>query len=281
MSLIAANRREWHLQLVNTRTKKPIDDDSGSFQVYTAGAAARATIYDIANTALTQEVVGTSFVSRTMTNGKLHFLTDQSVSAVDISILTAGGRSYFLKGLNASNQRVDVDPDKQEYVLVAAFNDKASCTTVRPLGFQLRKGMLIHDVRLKITAAFAGAAAASNRYSVGRSGAALGFLNNITMSAVGFKAADPSVSTTGVVIASRYGADLAKFHASSTGGVDFYVRKAYMAATAVVSNNLVVKRQTAATLTHSFTNSGVSGGGRAYIYYLYTLLPTEASAANP
>ena len=279
--MISANRREWHVQLVNTRTKKPINDDSGTFQVYTAGAAARATIYDLANTELTQEVVGTSFVGRTMTDGKLSFLTDYTVSAVDISILTAGGRAYFLKGLTDSNQRADVDPDKQEYVLVAAFNDKASATTVRPIGFQLRKGMLIHDVRLKITAAFAGAAAASNRYSVGRSGAALGFLNNITMSAVGFKAADPSVSTTGVVVASRYGADLAQFHMSSTALVDFYVRKSYMAATAVASNNLVVKRQTAATLTHSFTNSGVSGGGRAYIYYMYTLLPTEAAAATP
>ncbi len=273
--------REYHLQLINTRTKKVIDDDSGKFQVYTAGSPVRATIYDVAHTQLTQEVVGTSFVSRTMTNGELVFYTDIAVSAVDISVLTAGGRSYFLKGVTPSQQRVDVNPDKQEYVLVAAFNDKASCTTVRPLGFKLRRGMLINDVRLKVVAAFAGAAAASNRYSVGRSGNALGFLNNITLSAVGFKAADPSVSTTGVVVASRYGADLAKFHASSTGGVDFYVRKAYMAATATASNNLVVKRQTAATLTHSFTNTGVSGAGKGYIYYLYTLLPTEATQANP
>lgn len=279
--MISANRREWHLQLVNTRTKKAIDDDAGKFQVYQAGVAARVSIYDLANTQLTQEVVGSAFVSRTMLDGKLSFLTDYSVSEVDISVLTNGGRSYFLKGLKESNQRVDVDPDKQEHVLVAAFNDKASATTVRPLGFQLRKGMLIHDVRLKVTAAFAGAAAGSNRYSVGRSGNALGFLNNITMSAAGFKAADPSISTTGVVIPNRYGSLLSQFHASSTALVDFYLRKSYMAATAVNSNNLVVKRQTAATLTHSFTNSGVSGGGRAYIYYMYTLMPTEPAAATP
>lgn len=273
--------REYHLQLINTRTKKPIDDDSGKYQVYTAGSPARARIYDVAHTELTQEVVGTSFISRSMTNGELVFYTDMAVSAVDISVLTAGGRAYFLKGVTPSQQRVDVNPDKQEYVLVAAFNDKASCTTVRPLGFQMRRGMLINDVRLKVVSAFAGAAAASNRYSVGRSGNALGFLNNITCSSAGFKAADPSVSTTGVVVASRYGADLAKFHASSTGGVDFYVRKSYLAATGIASNNLVVKRQTAATLTHSFTNTGVSGAGKAYIYYLYTLLPTEATQANP
>lgn len=279
--MISANRREWHLQLVNTRTKKPIDDDSGSFQVYTAGAAARATIYDLANTALTQEVVGTSFVSRTMTDGKLSFLTDYSVSAVDISVLTAGGRSYFLKGLVASNQRVDVDPDKQGYVLVAAFNDKASCTTVRPLGFRLRKGMVIQDVLVKVTAAFAGSSLLSNRYSIGRSGVPKSFINNLTVTALGFRNAYPVISTTGVVLATRYGTDLASYRASSTGLIEHYFRKSYIAQAFSTTGNLVVKRMTAHTLTHSFTASGVSGAGKGYIYYLYTLLPTEATAANP
>lgn len=275
--MINANRREFFIKLVNKRTGKVIDDDSGSFQVYTAGAAARATIYNAANTELTQEVVGTSFVSRTMSNGTIRFFTDSSVSAVDVSILTAGGRAYFLKSLSASQHRVDVDPEKQEYVLVAAFNDKASCTTVRPLGFQLRKGMVINDVIVKVTAAFAGAAAASNGYNIGRSGDADGLLDLVQLSSVGFKVGRPVVSTTGVVTTTRYGADLASFHASSTGGVDFYIKKSYLAATAVASNNLVVKRQTAATLTASFTGQA----GKAYIYYMYTLLPTEGSAGNP
>ena len=272
------NLRPYFVKLVNTRTKRPIDDDTGVFQVYTAGAATRATIYNAAGTQLTQEVVGTSFISRTLTDGMLEFYTARSVSSVDVSIFTAGGRAYFLKGLTASQHRADVDPEATEFTLVAAFNDKASCTTVRPLGFRLRRGMVVKDVFVKVTAAFAGAAAASNRYSVGRSGAATGFLNNITLSSVGFKAGSPSVSTTGVVLASRYGASLASFHASSTGGVDFYVRKSYIAATATASNNLVVKRQTAATLTHSFTNTGVSGAGKGYIYYTYTLLPTELAS---
>ena len=268
------NLRPYFVKLVNTRTKRPIDDDTGVFQVYTAGAATRATIYNAAGTQLTQEVVGSSFISRTMTDGTLEFYTDRSVSSVDVSILTAGGRSYFLKSLSASQHRADVDPEQTEFTLVAAFNDKASCTTVRPLGFRLRRGMVVKDVMVKVTAAFAGAAAASNRYSVGRSGAALGFLSQITLSAVGFKQGNPDLSTTGVVLASRYGAGLAEFHASSTGGVDFYVRKSYIAATATASNNLVVKRQTAATLTASITGQA----GKGYIYYMYTLLPTELAS---
>jgi hypothetical protein len=268
------NRTEWNIQLFDTLKGRPIDDDTGKFQVYQASTPVRQTIYNAAGTQLTQEVVGTSFISRTMTDGRLRFFANATATALDISILTAQGRAYFLKGVQPSQHRVDVNPHVGTFTLVAAFNDKASCTTVRPLGFAMKKGMLIHDVRVKVAAAFAGAAAASNRYSFGRSGAALGFINQITLSATGFKNPAPTVSTTGVVLVNRYGSDLALFHASSTGGVDFYVRKNYIAPTAT---NLVCKRQTAATLTHSFTNTGVSGAGKAYVYYVYTLLPTEAS----
>lgn len=271
------NLRHFFLKLVNTRTKKPLNDDTGDFQVYTAGVAARATIYNAAGTQLTQEVVGTSFLSRDMTDGTIEFYTDRTVSSVDVSILTAKGRAYFLKGVTASQHRVDIDPERSDYVLVAAFNDKASSTTVRPIGFQLRKGMLVRDVMVKVTAAFAGAAAASNRYNIGRSAAPQGFGINITLSAVGFKVFDPVVSTTGISATVRRGSDLVNYHLSSTGGVDYLDRVAYIAATGVASNNLVIRRQTAATLTHSFTNSGVSGGGRAYIYYFYSLLPTETA----
>ena len=274
---LSSSFREWYIQLVDTVLQKPIDDDTGKFQVYQAGSPIRQAIFDAAGTALTQEVVGTSFISRTMTDGKIRFFTAVTCSSLDITILTARGRSYFLKAMTPSQHRVDVDPTVNDYILVAAFNDKASCTTVRPLGLQLKKGMLIKDVRVKVAAAFAGAAAASNKYSVGRSGAALGFINNLTLSATGFKRPDPVVSTTGVVAASpnRWGTDLSIFHASSTGGVDFFIRRSYLAVTAVASNNLVVKRQTAATLTHSFTNTGVSGAGKAYVYFMYSLLPTE------
>ena len=268
------SRREWDIQLFDTLKNKPIDDDTGTYQVYQAATPVRQTIYNAAGTALTQEVVGTSFISRTMTNGKIRFFTNVTASSLDISVLTAQGRSYFLKATASSQHRIDVNPHVGNFTLVAAFNDRASCTTVRPLGFALKKGMMIHDVRVRVTAAFAGAAAGSNRYSVGRSGAALAFINQITCSSTGFKETYPDVSTTGVVTVNRYGAALSDFHASSTGGVDFFVKKAYIAATAT---NLVVKRQTAATLTHSFTNTGVSGAGKAYVYFIYTLLPTEAT----
>jgi hypothetical protein len=209
-----------------------------------------------------------------MTDGRLRFFANATATALDISVLTAQGRAYFLKSVTPSQHRIDVNPHVGTFSLVGAWNDKASCTTVRPLGFALKKGMLIHDVRVQIKAAFAGAAAASNRYSVGVSGTPLGFIKQITCSSTGFKDPSPSVSTTGVFLANRYGSLLAMFSASASGGVDYYVRKNYIVGTAA---NIVVKRQTAATLTHSFTNTGTSGAGKGYIYFVYTLLPTEAT----
>ncbi len=272
---MAVNKREYFLQLVNTRTKKPIDDDSGDFQVYTAGSAARATIYNAAGTSLTQEVVGTSYISRDMTNGQIHFWADQSVTTVDISVLTAGGRAYFLKSVSPSQHRIDVDPEKQEYILTVAVNEKHSHTTVVPVGFQLRKGMITEDVFVKVTTAYNGSAAASNAINVGRSGDRDGFLDGMVVSSVGYKQAAPVVSLTGVVTTTRYGADLAKFHASSTANVDFYVRTVYFAQTAVASNNLTISRLTAATHTGaSFTTAA----GNGYVFFVYKLSPVESNS---
>lgn len=273
--------REYFLQLVNTRTKRPIDDDSGDYQVYQPGVPARQTIYDSSLATMTQEVVGTSYLSRDMTNGQIHFFTDISASSVDISVLTAGGRAYFLKGVSPSQHRVDVDTEKQEYMLTVAVNERHSHTTVVPLGYQLRKGMIVSDVFVKVTTAYNGSAAASNAINVGRSGDRDGLLNGLNVSSVGYKQGAPDVSSTGIVPAKgHYGNDLARFLLSSTGntvGVDFYIRRSYLAQTAVASNNLTVSRLTAATHTGaSFTVAD----GRGYIFFVYRLSPVEPTAGT-
>jgi len=266
--------REYYLQLVNTRTKKPINDDSGDFQVYQPGTPVRQTIRSVAGATLTQEVVGTSYISRDMTDGQIHFFTNLSASLVDISVLTAGGRAYFLKGVTPSQHRIDVDPEKSEYILTVAINEKHSHTTVVPVGFRLRKGMIVSDVFVKVVTAWNGSAVASNMENVGRSGDRDGLLDGIHLSSAGYKQAAPVVSTTGVVTANRYGVDLAKFHASSTAFVDFYIRKVYFAQTAVVSNNLTISRVTATTHTGaSFTVAA----GKGYVFFVYRLSPLEAN----
>src|SRR3990170_1904126 len=119
--MAASNFREWSVQLYDTILDRPIDDDTGKYQVYQAGTPVRQTIYNASGVTLTQEVVGTSFLSQTMTNGRIRFFTNVTASSLDVSILTARGRSYFLKALAPSQHRVDVDPTVNQYVLVAAF----------------------------------------------------------------------------------------------------------------------------------------------------------------
>jgi hypothetical protein len=274
------NRREYFLQLVNTRTKRPIDDDSGDYQVYQPNTPVRQTIYSAAGATLTQEVTataGVTFVSRDMTDGQIHFFTNMSASSVDITVLTAGGRAYFLQGITPSQHRVDVNPEEKAYQLVVAVNDKASSTLVRTLGLQLRKGMSIKDVVVRVSAAFTGALTANNNIDIGRSGDADGFADALRVSSVGFKYPVAIISTTGLG-AQRHGADLVKVLGFSSTGtanvIDAYIRLRYMAQTGVASNNLVIKR--GAALTASVTGANAAAG-KAYICYEYELLPVAAA----
>jgi len=265
-------RREYFLKLVNTRTKRPIDDDSGVYQVYNKNTPTRPSLYSAAGSALTQEVfvTGSAFLSQTMTDGKIRFFTDQSVSSVDISVQTVGGRSYFLKGVTPSQHRADVDPEKQEYMLTVAINDKGSVTTVRPLGFALKKGMILKDVIVHVTTAFSGATTASNTVDFGRSGDTDAFFNGILLQTTGIKLIDnsPQVveSTTGELISTKVGAALAAFEAGGGGTQNgyFFRRKYAPAATTNLTMRAVGARD--ATVT------GATGKG--YIYYIYDLIPS-------
>ena len=225
--MAANHRREYYLQLVNTRTKRPIADDTGSYQVYSAGSPARPSIFNAAGTQLTQEVVGTSYKSQSMAGGVIRFFTTMGVTSCDVSVLTAGGRAYFLKGVTTSLHRIDVDPDQTEFTLVAAINDKASNTTIRPIGFQLRRGMAIKDVYVKVVTAFAGAATGNNKFLFGRSGAASGFAKLLNISSVGFKQAT-AISSTGTIVAGQIiGSDLRTMKTGNATNFGWLVPKKY------------------------------------------------------
>ena len=260
--------RHYFAKLVNTRTKRPIDDDTGSFQVMTAGSPTRATIYNAAGTQLTQAVQFGNFVSRTMTDGTIEFYADRSVSSVDVSVLTAGGRAYFLEGLTPSQHRVDVDPEKQEYQLIVGINDSASSTALRQLGFSARKGMIIKDVFVKTTTAFVGAATASNRLNIGITGDSDAFARVLDVSAVGYHAILPH-STTGKIFATQFaGVELASWQtASGATNYGWYSRKPYFTPTAKA---LAYAR--AVALTASMT--GTAARGKGYIFFVYNLDPT-------
>ena len=264
--------KEFFVQLVNARTKKAIDDDSGSYQVYQPGSPSRQTIYNAAATALTQAVQFGDMVSRTMTDGVLNFFTQQTVTSVDVSILTAGGRSYFLKGLSPSQKRVDVDPEEHRYTLIVGINDSASSTAQRSSGFSLRKGMIVEDVFVKTTTAFTGAATANNLFNIGLAGDSDAFAKNLLIGPVGYKQIQVH-STTGKIFATQFaGVQLADWDTSSGQTVmGWFTRKKYFTPTATV---LTFSR--AVALTASMT--GTAAKGKGYLFVSYQLDPTASSS---
>lgn len=265
------NRREYFLQLVNTRTKQAIDDDSGKYQVYDKNAPTRPTIYDSAGVAQTSEVAlgAGGYISEAMSNGQIHFWTEQSVTAVDISVLTNGGRAYFLKTVTPSQHRVDVDPEQREYMLTVAINDKGSVTTVKPLGFALKKGMVLKDVIVHCTTAFAGATTASNTVDFGISGDTDGFYNGILLQTTGIKLLDNSpqvvMSSTGTFLSTKVGVLLKGSRAGGVTTQGFFFRRKYAPpATTNLTQRLVGARDATAT----------AATGKGYAHYIYDLFPS-------
>jgi hypothetical protein len=267
-------KREWFIKLINTRTKRFVNDDTGVFQVYVAGAATRLQINNAAGADVSQSAndLGGDFTSVTMTDGTLRFWTNRTVSAVDVSILTAGGRAYFLDGITQSQHRVDVDPDRSDFVLTVAIDDKASASNIRKLGFQLKKGMVVNDVFINVTAVLTGSSAISNNnWQFGRSGDPNGFIDKTPLTTTGLKTFNP-LSITGLVKALQVrGADLLFISTGSdvTTNTGWAQRIPYVVDTATATNNLTMRRTSTATLT--VTIGALSGKG--YIYYAYTLLP--------
>jgi hypothetical protein len=157
--------------------------------------------------------------------------------------------------------------------LTVAIDDKASASNIRKLGFQLKKGMVINDVFINVTAVLTGSSAISNNnWQFGRSGDPNGFVDKTPLTTTGLKTFNP-LSITGLVGASIQvrGADLL-FISTGTDAVTntgWAYRIPYVVDTATATNNLTMRRTSTATLT--VTIAALSGKG--YIYYAYTLLP--------
>lgn len=262
---MASNYQEWYFQLVNKRTGRPIDDDSGLYVILTASDPTRLTAYSDANgTSLTQPA--------TLTNGIGRFWLDSSTTSADISVLTAAGRSYFIEGLTPSQHRVDVDPEKQEYQFICNWSGNTACDAVADTGFDLLAGMRVKDVFVHVTTN-----TTATGMDVGLSGDTDAFLDGLVTSATGYKLGAP-VITSGdtslayanyVKITQIRGVNLLDFGAglvtATTGGEKGFWARKYHVVTAATSLVYVIRE----------TNSGSTGEG--YIYVEYDLLPTQGN----
>ena len=132
--------KQWFFQLKDERKDAPIDDDTGVVNVLTAGSPVEVTITDRFGTALSNPL--------TFSNGKVTFYTAKTVTSVDLSVLTANGDAQFLKGVTASEHRIDIDSEQRKQILVIPF--AASDNTVVDTGFDLPAGMLVTDAYIKV-----------------------------------------------------------------------------------------------------------------------------------
>lgn len=276
---MASNYVEFYVQLYDKRLDKVIDDDTGIFCVLQAGVPLKQTAFSSnTGTALTQPA--------TMTNGVIQFWIDSATTSVDLSVMTAGGRSYFLEGVTPSQHRIDVYTDKESYVLVgswavlSAHADAAVSAVFAPQSGGLPAGIRIKDVYVHKTKLGEGVGAGLI-VDFGVSGDPDGFVDGMTQSATGYYMNNFVIAADtegGSIIAAtqRRGVLLADFAkglsgiTASVGSPGFGVRKPYMISLVTTTNNLVF----AITGTSQLTTVA---GARGYVFYEYDILPTAGN----
>jgi hypothetical protein len=181
---------EYKVQLVNARTKMPINDDTGKFIVLTADSPVLAAIYtDEIGTA--PAFVATN-VASTMTDGVIRFFTASSVESVDLSIVTAAGQSIFVAGVTPSQHRVEVDTERLSQIMVLPYYNyiptpfvSASVTATASVwgqGIAIPAKSLVKDCWAKVVTT--GTAAVR---SFGVSATASGLLGVVTGDVTGYK----------------------------------------------------------------------------------------------
>lgn len=134
---------EWYFQLLDQNLSSAhtsIDDDTGVVNVLTAGSPAEVTIYSDKN--------GTAAANPlAFTDGRIQFWTAASVTAVDLVVLAASGRSLFMRSVSPSTHRLVIDTNRADQLLVVPWLFNAGGTEV-DTGFDLPAGCLINPYQL-------------------------------------------------------------------------------------------------------------------------------------
>ena len=180
---------EWQLGLYNTRTGLIIDDDTGKCSVLTANSPVALTIYsDDAGTSKTNPA--------TFSNGIVRFWTADTVTSLDLSVMTAKGQSYFMEDVTPSMHRIDVDPDQRRFTLVASLDPSATPNTDTGFDFPAQCLIRPEDVHLYVSTAIG---TAGRRVSIGilateTGGDADGFMKSVNCETTGNKSVLPSTA---------------------------------------------------------------------------------------
>ena len=236
--------RAFSVTLFNTRTRKPIDDDSGICNVLTDGSPVELTIYsdDHGGTAAANPI--------TFTNGVIDFWTSDTVTSVDLSILTSTSHALFVESLNESQHRVDIDPERITQKVVIPYLVVGASEAIVDTGFDLNANMLVHDIEVEVVTLGTGAV-----LDIGTSTDSDGFADGVVASTTGFPITmleEALVSGSGL-----FGLLLANPTGTS-------VRKKHIRANATSGANIV------------YTNTTISStAGHGYIFLKFDRIPTR------
>lgn len=233
---------EYEFQLFNTRTMAPIDDDTGVVNVLTDGSPVEITIYS--------DDRGTSASNPlTFTNGRARFFTADTVTSVDLSILTANSHACFAESFTPSMHRIDIDPDRIQQKLCIPVIVVGASETVVDTGFDIAANMLMKDIEVDVQTVGTGAT-----INIGTSTTTTGF-GFVSWATTGIPAA---LLEEALVSAS---AGFGSFFTVLTGP---YVRKKHVRANATSGANIIYT---------NVTSSSTAGNG--YIYLLFDRIPTR------
>jgi len=279
---MASNYVEFNVQLVDDRTKNAINDDAGLFTVLQDGVPLEETVFS--------NDTGTSLtLPATMTDGRCQFYIDSGTTTVDLSVMDEKGRAYFLKGIDISQHRIDVNQHQMSYTLIGAWAllsahaaDAVSLVKA-PVSGGLPAGIKINDVWVHKTLSGVGLGAGL-LVDFGVSGDPNGFIDGITASTTGYDMVDVDltvasgtalgesivmgIQTRGLLLCDTLiGESISESLGRAKG---MFTRKPYMISLVTTTNNLVF-----AITDTSACATGLSS--RGYVYYEYTLALTQGN----
>ncbi len=256
---MANGYREWKFQLVNKRTKLPINDDTGKYIVMTVDTPVIAPIYsdDVGSA---PAFVATN-VASTMTDGIGRWFMTADVEKVDITILTASGQAIFIKDLTPNMHRIEVDTEKKYQMLIFPYYNyiptpfvSASITATASVwgnGLSIPSNTVTKDCFCRTYTL-----GTTQVLNIGVSGTPSGLLQAVTAASTGYH-----VCQRGLI--------------ASAGTATFYLGNLLCTVTGFMDTPYPIGTVTASTGGLVFNNVTVTtlAAGCGWVYLKYELLP--------
>jgi|CXWL01.1.fsa_nt_gi hypothetical protein len=256
---------KWSFQLVDVTqsyAQTSLDDDTGKVMVLTEDTPDSPTIYTDENGTTLTETGGIGVL--TITNGRVSFFTAATVTAVDLSGITADGRAIGLNSVSSSVGRILVNPMGSRQTVAVPFGPNNNSEQDTGLDLPANCLMTAYNVSLRVTTADATETIDVGLLSGEAGGDANGFITVGDVGTTGWRELLPQITggTTIDYVGTRYIGDLL---ATSITGAD---------AVATVGGFTSKRYRTDGTAKSiSYTGSAGSDTAAGYVYLSWERLP--------